>query len=103
MTDAHVGLRQMYAAGEIGEDTYFRGVVDIAVQMSKEGCVDDAATMLSKLSFRYVRTVLPVQMEQDPGLRAAAGQLARVLEAAGLAIAADEEIPATLPTSSFQN
>lgn len=100
---AHAAIRCALDAGEISEDTYFKGVVGLAAQMAEEKLYDDAATMLSKVSVSYIRTVLPVQMESEMVFTNALG-LAKDLEAAGLAVAPDEEVLMPVAsTSSFQN
>jgi hypothetical protein len=96
--EVHARLRLRFDAGEIGEDTYFCGVIGISSQLATAGLCDDAARMLSRVPVSYIRTVLPVQMAENGVVLQLATSLAKALDSAGLAIAPDEEIP--LPLAS---
>ncbi len=95
----HSVIHRSFLAGEIGEDSYFHGIISIAYGMVQMGATRDATQLVTKISDRYLQMVLPVEMEEDPAFFEAATKLAAALHAAGEAVPAEDEIPLTVVAS----
>ena len=76
----HIALRTMLRDGEIQQETYFKGLVDLAfswITLDEREC---ALSLIHELSDDYVNHTLRCQIDEDPKFAAQALAVAVYLE-----------------------
>jgi hypothetical protein len=91
----HIALRTMLRDGQIQQETYFKGIVDLAFHWIELGERECALSLVHELSDDYVNHTLRCQIQEDPEFAAQALAVATYLDN-GLPNVDDEDVKIAL-------